>query len=113
MKEIYTMSNYFRITGYCESEDFCFILDCHGCYEKLWQFSSFLVQKGLKVLEVSNSDKFLDGNIPRAPENAEKLLLRANAKGKPEYVTQTIDGVSYTAVKVADKFYVPDRTITI
>ncbi|MCI8458515.1 MAG: hypothetical protein HFE46_02470 [Clostridia bacterium] len=107
------MSNYFRITSYCESEDFCFILDCYGCYEKLWQFSSFLVQKGLKVLEVSNSDKFLDGNIPRAPENADKLLLRANAKGNPEYVTQAIDGVTYKAVKVADKFYVPDRTITV
>lgn len=107
------MSNYFRITGYCEQEDFCFILDCYGCYEKLWQFSSFLVQNGLKVLEVSSADKFLDGNIPRAPENTEKLLLRANAKGKPEYVTQAIDGVTYTAVKVADKFYVPDRTITI
>ncbi len=107
------MSNYFRITGYCESEDFCFILDCYGCYEKPWQFSSFLVQKGLKVLEVSSTDKFLDGNISRAPENAEKLLLRANAKGKPEYVTQAIDGVTYKAVKVADKFYVPDRAQTI
>lgn len=107
------MSNYFRITGYCESEDFCFILDCHGSYEKLWQFSSFLVQKGLKVLEVGSDTKFLDGNIPRAPENAEKLLLRANTKGKSEYVTQAINGVTYKAVKVADKIYVPDRTITI
>lgn len=107
------MNDYYRITGYCEQEDFSFILDCYGMFEKLWQFSSFLVQKGLKVLEVSNSDKFLDSNIPRAPENAEKLLSRANAKGKPEYMTQTINGVSYTVVKVADKFYVPDRTQTI
>ncbi len=106
------MSNYYRITGYCEQEDFCFILDCNGCYEKLWQFSSFLVQKGLQVLEVGSADKFLDGDIPHAQQNAEKLLLRANAKGKPEYVTQVIGGVTYTAVKVADKFYVPDRTIT-
>ena len=43
----------------------------------------------------------------------QKLLSRANAKGKPEYMTQTINGVSYTVVKVADKFYVPDRTQTI
>lgn len=107
------MSNYFRITGYCEQKDFCFILDCHGCYEKLWQFSSFLVQKGLKVLEVGDDTKFTDGNIPRAQENAQKLLLRANAKGKPEYVTQVIDGITHKAVKVADKVYVPDRTITI
>ena len=105
------MNNYYRITGYCESEDFCFIMDCYGMFEKLWQFSSFLVQKGLKVLEVSNADKFLDGNISRAPENIERLILRANAKGKPEHVTQMIDGVTYKAVKVADKIYIPDRTV--
>lgn len=106
------MSNYFRITGYCEQEDFCFILDCNGMFEKLWQFSSFLLQKGLKVLAVSNDTKFTDGNIPRVDENAEKLFLRATAKGKPEYVTQVIDGVTHKAVKVADKIYVPDRTQT-
>ncbi len=107
------MSNYFRITGYCEQEDFCFIMDCHGYFEKLWQFSSFLVQKGLKVLEVGNDTKFLDGNIPRVPENHDKVILRANAKGKPEYVTQVIDGITYKAVKVTDKVYVPDRAIII
>ena len=107
------MSNYFRITGYCESEDFCFILDCYGMFEKLWQFSSFLIQKGLKVLEVGGESKFTDGNLSRIGENTEKVVLRANAKGNPEYVTQAIDGVTYKAVKVADKFYVPDRTITV
>ena len=107
------MSNYYRITGYCEQEDFCFILDCYGVFEKLWQFSSFLVQKGLKVLEVGSDAKFLDGNIPRAPENAEKLILRANAKGKPEFTMQTIDGVTYKAVKIADKIYIPDKTQTV
>ncbi len=69
--------------------------------------------KGFEVLEVGNADKFLDGNILRAPQNAQKLLLRANAKGKPEYVTQVIDGVTYTAVKVADKIYIPDRKQTV
>ncbi len=106
------MNNYFRITGCCEQEDFCFILDCNGCYEKLWQFNSMLVQKGLKVLEVGSDTKFLDGNIPRAPENTDKVILRANAKGKPIYTTQVIDGVTYKAVKVADKSYVPDREKT-
>ena len=103
------MSNYFRITGYCESEDFCFIMDCYGMFEKLWQFSSYL----LKVLEVGGDSKFMDGNIDRIDENAEKMYLRANADGKPEYVTQTINGVTYNAVKVADKIYIPDRTQTV
>ncbi|MCM1440549.1 MAG: hypothetical protein NC131_15320 [Roseburia sp.] len=104
------MNNYYRITGYCEKEDFCFIMDCYGMFEKLWQFSSLLLQKGLKVLEVGNDGKFMDGNIDRIDENGEKMFLRATADGKPEYITQTVDGVSYRAVKVADKFYIPDRT---
>lgn len=107
------MNNYYRITGYCEQEDFSFILDCYGAFEKLWQFSSLLVQKGLKVLEVGNETKFTDGNIAHITENTEKVVLRASAKGKPEYITQTINGVSYKAVKIADKIYIPDQTQTI
>ena len=49
------MNNYYRITGYCEKEDFCFIMDCYGMFEKLWQFSSYLLQKGLKVLEIGRA----------------------------------------------------------
>ena len=72
-------------------------------FEKLWQFSSFLLTKGLQVLEISNDEKFLDGNISRADYNSEQVILRANAKGKPEYITQSVDGVTYKAVKVAEK----------
>ncbi len=104
------MNNYYRITGYCEQENFCFIMDCYGMFEKLWQFSSMLIQKGLKVLEVGNDTKFMDGNIDRIDENSEKVFLRANAIGKPEYITQTVNGIIYKAVKVADKIYIADRT---
>lgn len=107
------MKNYFRITGYCKEQDFSFILDFYGCFTELWQFSSFLVNKDLQVLEVGNATKFLDGNFDRVPENSDKLLLRANADGKPIYTTLTVDGVTYTAVKVANKIYVPDRTKTV
>lgn len=111
------MNNYYRITGYCEEKDFCFILDCYGMYEKLWQFSSMLVQKGLKVLEVGNDTKFIDtigeSRLARVEPNTEKILLRANNKGKPEYTTQTVNGVAYKAVKVADKVYIPDRSQTV
>ena len=54
-------------------------------FEKLWQFSSYLLQKGLKILEVGSVTKFLDGNIARIEENPDKLILRASTKGKPEY----------------------------
>ena len=82
-------------------------------FEKLWQFSSYLLQKGLKVLEVGNDTKFMDGNIDRIDEDGEKMFLRANAKGKPEYTTQSINGITYKAVKVADKIYIPDRAQTV
>lgn len=107
------MNDYYRVTGYCEQEDFCFIMDCYGMYEKLWQFSSLLIQKGLKVVEVGSDAKFLDGNIERIDRNGDKLILRATAEGKPEYVSQTIDGVTYKAVKVGDMIYVPDRSQTV
>lgn len=106
-------TNYYRITGYCEKEDFSFIMDCYGMFEKLWQFSSFLIQKGLKVLEVGNARKFSDGNIPQTPQDLENLIVRATSKGKPEYTMQTINGVTYKTVKVASKFYVPDKTQTV
>ncbi len=105
------MNNYYRITGYCEQKNFCFIIDCYGKFEKLWQFSSYLILKGLKVLEVGNSEKFLDGNFERITEPNDELILRTVAQGKPEYITQNIDGVTYKALKVGDKIYVPDRTL--
>ena len=43
-------TKYFRITGYHPSDNYCFIMDSNGMFEKMWQFSSFLIQKGLKVL---------------------------------------------------------------
>ena len=106
-------NNYFRITGYCPENDFCFIMDSNGMFEKLWQFSSLLIQKGLKVLEVSNADKFLDVNITPVEEDTEHIILRANVDGKPEYINQTIDGITYKAVKVGTKIYIPDKTQSI
>ena len=46
------MNNYCRIKGYDPKQDFTFILDSHGMFEKKWQFSSFLIQIGLKVLDI-------------------------------------------------------------
>lgn len=107
------MKKYYRITGYCPQHDFCFIADCFGKFEEIWQFSSMLVLKKLNVLKVGDDNKFLDVNIKRAEEDAENIILRANAKGKPEFITYEIDGIKYEAIKVADKIYIPDKTKTI
>lgn len=76
------MANYFRITAYHPARDICAIFDSNGRFEKLWQFSAYLVQKGFKIVEVGADDKFLDGNIPKAPAG-KQLVLRACAKGQP------------------------------
>lgn len=103
------MSNYFRITGYYPEQNFCFIIDSNGMFEKLWQFSSFLIQKGIKVLEVSKEEQMLDVNIKKVKYDSNHIFLRANSKGKPEYVEETIDSITYKAIKVADKIYIPNK----
>ena len=59
------MNNYFRITAYHPAENISAILDSFGKFDKLWKFSSFLITKGFKIIEVSADDKFLDGDLPR------------------------------------------------
>ena len=93
------MSNYFRITAYHPAKNICAIFDSNGRFEKLWQFSSYLVQKGFKIVEVGADDTFLDGNIPKAPAG-NYLILRACAKGKP-----ALNGDS---IEVNGKHYTPD-----
>ncbi len=104
------MTQYFRITGYSPEHDICFIMDCYGMFEKLWQFSSFVISKGCKVLEVSSDEKFIDINIEKVDEiDAEHVILRASSMGTPQYVEKTIDGISYKAVQIEDKLYIPER----
>ena len=90
------MSNYFRITAYHPVKNISAIFDSNGRFEKLWQFSSYLVQKGFKIVEVGADDKFLDGNIPKTSVGAQ-LLVRACAKGSPQRNENavTVQGRSY------------------
>ena len=103
------MANYFRITAYHPTEDYCFIVDSYGRFEKLWQFSSYLVNKGVKVLEISNGNKILDGNMKRAKEHPEYLYIQSAQRGKPTVTTVTVDGKTYPAIEVCGRRYIPDR----
>ncbi len=103
------MSNYYRITAYYPVEDCTFIADSNGKFEKLWQFSAYLVSKGVKVLEVSTDEKFLDGNIPRARAHNEYVFIQAARKGQPKISTVTMNGRNYRMVEVAGRKYIPDR----
>ena len=95
------MANYFRITAYHTAENISAIFDSNGRFEKLWQFSAFLVGKGFKIAEVGPEDKFLDGDLPKPEESSDKILLRACAKGRPVRDGKRIEvnGKSYEVTK--------------
>ena len=99
---------YYRITAYYPQDDFSFIIDSNGKFEKLWKFSSYLVNKGIQIVEVYKEEQIIDINIEKPEIDNENLILRATADGKPEYVEQNINSTTYKAVKVADKIYIPN-----
>lgn len=103
------MSNYFRITAYHPGEDISAIFDTNGMFKEIWEFSAFLISKGFKILEVGDDTKFLDINIEKAEAIPDKIILRANAKGKPSYTEHTQNGKAYRAVQVENKQYIPER----
>lgn len=90
-------NNYFRITAYNKEEGFSCILDSNGMFEKLWQFSAFLVSKGLNIIDASKLENIIDTNIKQTKEDADHIILRATQDGKVEPKDYII--------KVADKFY--------
>lgn len=104
------MTNYYRITGYLPEQNISFVMDSYGAYEKLWQFSSELLRKGCKILFVGNSETFSDGTIPKLSAVSTKPALRAIASSSPAEETYTVNDISYSAVRIGDKVYIPDIT---
>lgn len=70
------MANYFRITAYHPEKYISVILDSNGMFEKLWQSSSYLVQKGFKILEVGIGENLVEGTFPMVSKAPKKILLR-------------------------------------
>ena len=88
---------YFRITAYNKEEDFSCILESNGIFEKLWQFSSYLVNKGFNIIDASKLENITDTNIEPANEDTDHIILRATQDSKVELKNNTI--------QVADKYY--------
>lgn len=78
------MANYFRITAYHPTKDISVIMDSNGMFEKLWQFSAFMVSKGFKIIEVGGEDKFDFGDMVKAEQDSNKVILRACNMGEPK-----------------------------
>ena len=84
------MANYFRITAYHPTENLSVIMDSNGLFEKLWQFSAYLVSKGFKIIEVGNEDKFNDGDMPKVKQDTSYVILRAYKSGEPIKIGNSI-----------------------
>lgn len=96
------MNNYYRITAYHPEQNISVIMDSYGKFEKLWQFSAYMVQKGFKVLAVGNEETFFDGNIAKETEPLpSKIILRAYSFDKPN--------VTNGKIEVGGKFYTSNR----
>lgn len=97
------MANYYRITAYCEEKDFSAIFDCYGMFEKKWQFSVFIKEHEMRIIEVNDYDQIEEVNIePLAKENPKQITLRSSAMGKPQ-ITETNGRKTVT---VGDKSYI-------
>lgn len=94
------MANYFRITAYHPTENISVIMDSNGKFEKLWQFSAFMVSKGFKIIEVGGEDKFDFGDMDRAEQNTDHVILRTCKNGKPEITGNriTVGGKTFTTI---------------
>lgn len=77
------MGNYYRITAYHPTEDLSVIADSNGKFEKLWEFSAYMVSKGFKVIAVSREENFLEGDMPKIGIDTDKITIQVYAKGKP------------------------------
>ena len=107
------MSNYFRITAYHPAENLSAIFDSNGYFEKLWQFSGYLIQKGFKIIEVGNEEKFDEGDMPKAERDTANIILRSCTQGKSTNTALTKNGIAYKAIAVENKTYIPDTTIMV
>lgn len=90
------MENYFRITAYHPKENISAIIDSNGQFEKIWQFSSSLVNKGFKILKVNN--EFQEGDFSKINKPT-TYAVRAYAVGMPDIKDDkiTINNKSYYA----------------
>ena len=93
--------NYFRISAYYKEENFSCILDSNGMFEKLWQFSAYLVSKGFNIISANRLENISDTNIDTVEEDKEHIFLRATQDDKAalQNNTITVENMQYTVAQ--------------
>ena len=103
-------TNYFRITAYNEEKNVGFIIDSHGMFDKLWEFSVYVKSKGCKIIDATTAEKFIDINTQKELKvYSDKLYLIACKNEYPQEIDYEYEGRKYKAIKVDDKIYIPNK----
>ena len=82
-------SEHYRITAYLASEGLAIIVDSFGMFEKLWEFSKYLMDRGFRVIAVDREQFFVEGTLERVKEQSPKLMIRAIGKDEPKTFPNT------------------------
>ena len=76
-------TEYYRITAYHAPEGLAIIADSYGKFEKLWEFSKYLMERGFNVIAVDREQFFIDGTMPKVDTESPKLMIRAIGRVEP------------------------------
>ena len=68
------------------------------------------IRKGCKLIDIIEVDnKAIEINIDPPTVDKTNLIIRAVAKGKPQFVPASHNGIHYNAIQVDNKMYIPDK----
>ena len=76
-------TEYYRITAYHAPEGLAIIVDSYGMFEKLWEFSKYLMDRGFRVIAVDREQYFIEGTIEKVKAQTPKLMIRAIGRVEP------------------------------
>jgi len=103
-------NNYFRITVYNKRDNLSVIFDSNGYFESLDDFKKHFLDKGCDIIDAATAETFLDGNFGKAEYDKDSMFCRAYHSDEPIMTTFKNNGVTYYAIRVNDKTYIPDKT---
>ena len=102
-------TQYFRITAYSQEQNVSVILDSYGMYETLEDFRLYIFSKGFEIIAASTDENFIDVNIDKTEQDEKHILSRAHHNGKPAKIACEQDGITYNAIQVGEKIYIPNK----
>ena len=102
-------TEYYRITAYHAPEGLSIIADSYGKFEKLWEFSAYLVERGFRIIAVDREQFFIDGTMPKVDKESPKLMIRAVGKDEPNTFPDTgYEDKKGTMVQLGDAVYLSE-----